>query len=245
MVKPADAVEEVLAEGAARDLGLEILVGREEDARADVDLVGAADAGELPALEHAEELRLQREVELADLVEEERAVAGGLEVAHLPARRAGEGAALVPEELALEEGSGDGAAVEADEGPVGARARRVDRLGDDLFARAGLAGQQDVHAGRRDPTRERKHLDHGGLGDEDAAAHVEGLFVGDGAGEGDELGDGGAVVREARDGGAGFELRRRGEPGAEGIGAGRREERDDLARRLDVGGDDVVGEVGE
>ena len=40
---------------------------------------GAADAADLPALEDAEELGLQREGQLADLVEEERAAVGALE----------------------------------------------------------------------------------------------------------------------------------------------------------------------
>ena len=62
---------------------------------------GAAHPPQPPRLEHAQQLGLQIERQLADLVEEQRAARGLLEPAGAPRRRAGEGAALVPEELAL------------------------------------------------------------------------------------------------------------------------------------------------
>ena len=63
----------------------------------------AADALERAVLQHAQELGLQRRIEIADLVEEQRALAGGLEAAGAPRGRAGERAALVAEELALDQ----------------------------------------------------------------------------------------------------------------------------------------------
>ena len=63
-----------------------------------------------------------RHGELADLVEEERPALGQLELALALDVGAGEGAALVPEELGLEEGLGDGAAVDGHEGSVAPRA---------------------------------------------------------------------------------------------------------------------------
>ena len=54
--------------------------------------------------------------ELADLVEEEGAFAGGADQAELVAVGAGEGAAAVAEQLALEQVARDGGAVERDEG---------------------------------------------------------------------------------------------------------------------------------
>ena len=47
---------------------------------------GAADARELALLEHAQELGLHRQRQLADLVEEQRAAVGGLEQADLRSR---------------------------------------------------------------------------------------------------------------------------------------------------------------
>ncbi len=72
----ADDVEpvvEVLAELAALDRRLEILVGRGEEAHVDAERVLAADRAHALVLQHAQELHLQRERQLADLVEEERA----------------------------------------------------------------------------------------------------------------------------------------------------------------------------
>src|SRR5439155_1077824 len=117
---------------------VEVLVGGGDDAHVGPDRIAAADARELALLEHAQELRLERERHVGDLVQEERAARGDLELADAPLDRAREGAALVAEELALEELVGDGRAVERHEGAA-ARGVVVDGLGDQLFARAGLA----------------------------------------------------------------------------------------------------------
>ena len=71
-----DAVEQVLAEPLLLDLGLEIAVGRGDDARLERHLVVAADRAHLALLEHAQQLDLHLERHLADLVEEDRAAAG-------------------------------------------------------------------------------------------------------------------------------------------------------------------------
>ena len=64
-------------------------------------VVAPTDALHLRALEHAQELGLQRQRQLADLVEEQRAAVGRLEVAPACAAiGAGERALLVAEQLA-------------------------------------------------------------------------------------------------------------------------------------------------
>ena len=75
-VDDVEAVVEVLAEAARADLLLEDAVGRGDDA--DVDLLGlaVADAEDDALLQRAQELHLQVERQLADLVEEERALVG-------------------------------------------------------------------------------------------------------------------------------------------------------------------------
>ena len=75
------------------------------------------------------------------------AALGRFEIAELALLGSGEGAALVAEQLALEQGRRQRRAVEPDEGAAGARARSVDELGDHLFADSGLAEQE--HGGRR------------------------------------------------------------------------------------------------
>src|SRR5690606_19235084 len=92
------AIEQVLAEVAARHLLLEIDVGRGDDANIDLDSGGITDALELALLEHAQELDLQLRLHRADLVEEDRSAVGGFEAADLVLDRAGEAAFHVAEQ---------------------------------------------------------------------------------------------------------------------------------------------------
>ena len=68
----------------------------------------------------------------------------------LLADRAGEGAAHVAEQLALQQVLRDGAAVDGDERPLGARRAAVELARDQLLAGAGLAGDEHGDVGRRD-----------------------------------------------------------------------------------------------
>src|SRR6185436_15679296 len=91
------SVIQVGAESAFANLLAQVAVGGGDDARAAHARLRLADALVLAVLEHAQELRLQLERQLADLVEEERALAGVLEVSRLRLRRSGEGALRVSE----------------------------------------------------------------------------------------------------------------------------------------------------
>ena len=106
-------------------------------------------------LERAQELRLQRERELADLVEEERAAARELEAADARRDRAGERAALVAEELALDERLRERRAVDVHERPLGARRGRVELARREPLAGARLAEQQHGALGGRDAREPR------------------------------------------------------------------------------------------
>ena len=98
-----EPVVEILAEAAVVDLAAQIAVRRGDDAHVDRDARRRRRRRRTsPRLEHAQELGLQVERQLADLVEEQRAAVGLLERAGAPRDRAGERAALVAEELALE-----------------------------------------------------------------------------------------------------------------------------------------------
>src|SRR5204863_352965 len=85
---------------------------------------------------------LERVGELADVVEEERAALGELDAAAAPRERAGERAALVPEQLALEQLLGQRRAVDGDEWSARALAPAVDRARRQLLAGAALAEQE-------------------------------------------------------------------------------------------------------
>ena len=81
-----EPVVEVGAEAAAVHLALEVAVGGGDDAHVDACARSRADALDLALLQRAQQLRLQRERQLADLVEEQRAAVGDLELAGAIAR---------------------------------------------------------------------------------------------------------------------------------------------------------------
>ena len=144
-----EPVVEVLAERARLGLGEQVAVGRRDDAHVDLLDPARADGLDLAFLEDAEQLGLDRERQLADLVEDQRAAVGLREEALAGRGRAGERALHVPEQLRVGELGGQGGAVEADERLERARRLRVQELGDELLAGAGLAAHEhgDVAAG--------------------------------------------------------------------------------------------------
>ena len=82
----AQPVVEVLAEPLLRHQRRQVLVGGRDDADGHVARLLAADALELPFLQHAQQLGLRRLVQVAHFVEEDGAAVGQLELA-APARR--------------------------------------------------------------------------------------------------------------------------------------------------------------
>ncbi len=91
----------------------------------------------LALLQHAQQLALQFQRDLADLVEEQRAAVGELEAADAVAHRAGEGAPDMAEEFALEQLARNRRAVDADQRAVAAAAGLVDGARDQFLAGAG------------------------------------------------------------------------------------------------------------
>ena len=98
-----DSIEEVLAEPPFLDRLLEVDVGRGDQPELRLDRFAAADALDLAFLDRAKQLGLEIEPQIADFVEEQRAVRRELELAELLAVRAGERAAFVSEQRALGE----------------------------------------------------------------------------------------------------------------------------------------------
>src|SRR5262245_36898018 len=165
-----EPVVEVFAEARRRDFLLEASVGRRDDAHVGPLVLRASDPPERLLLDHAQQLDLERERDVADLVEEQRALVGELEEALLVVERPGERAAHVAEELRLEQGLRDRRAVHDDERPLAALAHLVDRPGHDLLARPALPGHQDVRAAVGDLRHELEHALHRPARADDPAA---------------------------------------------------------------------------
>ena len=83
--------------------------------------------------------------QVADLVEKQRAAARGLDAADLLLDGAGEGAALVAEQLRFDDAGGQARAIDGDEGALVELRAIVDGARRQLLAGAGLAG--DEHGG--------------------------------------------------------------------------------------------------
>ena len=114
-----------------------------------MDALVRAEPLQLLLLQDAQQLDLLRQRHAFDLVEEQGTAMGMLELADALALRAGEGTALMTEQLALEQLLGNRRAVQRHERLVGARPEVVQAAGNQFLAAAGLATDQDVHRGRR------------------------------------------------------------------------------------------------
>ena len=130
------------------------------------DLV-SPDPLEFPFLEEPQELDLHGRRELPDLVEEKRSAVGLFESPDAPARRPGEGALLVPEQLALQQGFGKGAAVHRDERPCGPGTQVVDQAGEEFLAGPAFPADQDGGAAGGDPAGQVGEVLHLGAAEND------------------------------------------------------------------------------
>jgi hypothetical protein len=142
-IHDVDAVIEVFAELAPGHRALEVAVGGGDDPGVDRDRAVTANAGEAEILEDVQQLRLQRQRQLGDLVQADRAAARALEQSELAPVRAREGPALVAEQLRFQELGGDGRAVDLDEGTRAPGRARVDGAADEVLADPALAANED------------------------------------------------------------------------------------------------------
>jgi hypothetical protein len=144
-----EAVVKVLAESPFAHRALEVAVRGRENAHIHLNRLGSAHAFECLLLEHAQDLRLNAERDVADFVEQDGAAVGSLDHAELARHRAGERAALVAEQLALEQRLGNRGAIDHHHRTVEAPAVMAHRLRDQLLAGAGFAADQHGGVGRR------------------------------------------------------------------------------------------------
>ena len=145
----AQAEVEVLAERALLDLLLEVLVRRGDHADVHLDRSRRPRRSTSPSWSTRSTLACVFGAHVADLVEEDRAAVGLLELADLLLGRAGERALLVAEQLRFDQLLGNRGAVDLHEPLAAAEAVAVDRARDELLADAALAEQQHGRVGRR------------------------------------------------------------------------------------------------
>src|SRR5512140_38091 len=133
---------EIATKRARLRLALEITVGGGEDAHIDLAIANSAHAPYHPLLDGAQQLALQRELGVADLVQEDEAMLRGLEQSDLGLLRIRERPSLVAEELRLHQARRQRGAVHLDEGLRGARSARVDGVRDEPLPGAGLTSDE-------------------------------------------------------------------------------------------------------
>src|ERR1035438_8187020 len=170
-VDDLDAVVQILPEGALGDFGFQILIGRRQKAHVDGDGTVAAHAFQDALLQHAENLGLRGEAEVADLVQEQGASVGLLELAHARIDAGGD-ALLDAEEFAFQQRLGQGRAVERHKRLAHARAVVMQRLGREFLASAAFAGDQDVDHAIADALHQTHNLLDALPGADDAVAGI-------------------------------------------------------------------------
>ena len=124
---------EILAELPRTNAAFEVLVRRRDHPHVELQRTPRAEARDFAVLQDPQQLGLRVEWKVADFVEEQRSPIRLFELAGSRFLGVGKSAALVAEELRLDEGRGNGAAVDRDEWPGTARAALVNRPRDEFF----------------------------------------------------------------------------------------------------------------
>jgi hypothetical protein len=121
----------------------------------------SSDAAKRSFLQYPKQFRLQPQLELADLIKEERAALRPLEQSFFTSLRVGERAFFMPEQFALDQGGRNRRAIDRDERLIGARRTVMNSFGDEVLARAAFSEKQNRRSlARRDLAREPDHLRH-------------------------------------------------------------------------------------
>src|SRR5258708_6662134 len=97
------AVKQILAEFALLHHFLQVAIGGGDQPNIDIDSLVAAEALKSFFLQHAQQLRLQAQTEVADFVEKKRSMIGGFHAALARQKRSGEGALFVTDELIFDQ----------------------------------------------------------------------------------------------------------------------------------------------
>ena len=173
----ADDVEaeiKILAETAGGGFGGQVAVAGGENADVDANGRVAADAVDFALLDGAQQFGLHAHIHFADFVEQERAAMGRFEFTGAPGEGAGEGAFFVAEQLAFQQGFGNGGAVQRDERAAGAARFAVDMAGEHFLAGSGFACDEHGGFGGGDLLGAAQHGEHGGIAHDRGAGRAGG-----------------------------------------------------------------------
>ena len=161
-VEGVEPVVEVFAEYAFFHGGLQVAVGRRDDANVHVPGLGFAYAAYFVVLQKAQQLHLGRRGKFAHFVEEERSAVRGFEQALLVDGRTRIGSLLRAEEFAFDQVLGNGPAVHGYERFACALAVAVDDVCEKFLARSGFAGNEHRAGRGRNLVGRLENLSHFG-----------------------------------------------------------------------------------
>ena len=156
-----EAVKQVLAESAVLDALLQVLVGGRNYAHVGFHRTMTAYAVKVAVAQHAQQAGLQIERHVANFIEEQGAAVGLFKTPPAHRLRASESAALVPEQLGLEQVFGDGRGVDGHKRPTGTWRMLVQRARHQLFARTRLTRDHDGDVALAQAANGTKHVLHG------------------------------------------------------------------------------------
>src|SRR5262245_28832220 len=125
-----------------------------------LDRLGTAHPFELSLLENAKQLHLQRLAHVSDFIKENRSFVSLFKASDACLMSSGESSFHMPEKLTLQQSFGNRAAVDADDLLLASLAVEMNRLGNELLARASLTGNQDGTVGARDRLNHLKNFLH-------------------------------------------------------------------------------------
>jgi hypothetical protein len=134
--------QKILAEAASLDGSGKIHVGEGDKARFDMQRFRSTEAFERALLQDAQQFALRSSGKGGDFVENNRTAAAEFEAAEFALDGAGESAALVAEEFALDEIWRKAGAIDLQKGCIAARAEFVHEAREVVFAGAAFAGDQ-------------------------------------------------------------------------------------------------------
>jgi hypothetical protein len=142
-------VKQVGAERAIAHRVLDGRVGRRNNPRPNVGGGRRAESGHPFFLDDAKNRALRVRTERGHRIKVDRPSSSGLETSGACDGRVREGAALVPEQLGLDECRGQARAIDHEKRLFPARAGQVHQAGEGVFPDAGLADEEDIRLRER------------------------------------------------------------------------------------------------